>query len=618
MKPQTAISSLNTTVSNTTQPHYLAKSSMPASSSLGRIASILTLITILCLWNFQLFGQATSTSGKSLIVPPLVNYSGVLKDVNGKPLTGTVGATFYIYKDSEGGAPLWTETQNLQLDTSGHYSVMLGSTTSRGLPEDLFAFGEPRWLSLQVQGEQEQPRALLVAVPYALKAADAATIGGLPPSAFVRATPEGTSSMSGSGPPLQIGSSSSSQSNSGKSAPSLYSPCGGLTGSGTTNYLPLWTSGCNLGNSAISQSGGGYVGIGTATPGAKLDVLGNDSLPQAAGMRVSTPTFPQYLFNATNGASNAKIWRMIGRGSNDFEIQTLNDSYGGEVTAMQINRNGTSIKNVDFPNGVVGIGTTTPGAKLDVVAPNQVGLFVEGPVAGVGAGMQLQATGVNGVTWEILNAGFGSSQGYGKLNFRISGAIGPFDLFTIEAKAGFNSPCVTGGIGCVGIGVTSPTNILTVQQSGGHVLADGYDTYSSRRWKTNIKTLQNALPKVEQLRGVSYELTGSNKREIGVIAEEVGAVVPEIVSWENNGTDARGVDYSRLTALLIEAVKQQQHEIEGQQAELVKAVSQLRKNEVLLRAQAVELASLKTQVRAAHEKMQTATIAPQLLVAVKR
>ena len=53
-----------------------------------------------------------------------------------------------------------------------------------------------------------------------------------------------------------------------------------------------------------------------------------------------------------------------------------------------------------------------------------------------------------------------------------------------------------------------------------------------------------------------------------MIAEEVGAVVPEIVSWESNGTDAQGVDYTRLSALLIEAVKQQQQEISALESKL--------------------------------------------------
>jgi hypothetical protein len=120
----------------------------------------------------------------------------------------------------------------------------------------------------------------------------------------------------------------------------------------------------------------------------------------------------------------------------------------------------------------------------------------------------------------------------------------------------------------VGIDVGSPSNILTVLQGGGPAIADGWDVYSSRRWKTHIQPLQNALGKVEQLRGVSYDLEKSGKHQIGVIAEEVGEVVPEVVSYEENGKDARGVDYSRLTALLIEATKEQQQEIQELRSEL--------------------------------------------------
>jgi hypothetical protein len=63
-------------------------------------------------------------------------------------------------------------------------------------------------------------------------------------------------------------------------------------------------------------------------------------------------------------------------------------------------------------------------------------------------------------------------------------------------------------------------------------------------------------------------LQANGKREVGVIAEEVGAVVPEIVTWDKNGKDAEGVDYSRLTALLIEATKEQQKLIQEQQEQL--------------------------------------------------
>ncbi|MGO9270630.1 MAG: tail fiber domain-containing protein [Terriglobia bacterium] len=120
----------------------------------------------------------------------------------------------------------------------------------------------------------------------------------------------------------------------------------------------------------------------------------------------------------------------------------------------------------------------------------------------------------------------------------------------------------------VGIDVESPSNIFTVLQGGGHAIADGWDTYSSRRWKSDIQSLHGALGKVERLRGVSYTYTANGKHDIGMIAEEVGRVVPEVVSYEENGKDARGIDYARLTALLVEAVKQQQAEIRQLQAEV--------------------------------------------------
>lgn len=122
----------------------------------------------------------------------------------------------------------------------------------------------------------------------------------------------------------------------------------------------------------------------------------------------------------------------------------------------------------------------------------------------------------------------------------------------------------------------NPSGIFTVLQSGGRAIADGWDTYSSRRWKSDIQPLQGALGKVERLRGVSYTYNANGKHDIGMIAEEVGKVVPEVVSYEANGKDARGIDYARLTALLVEAVKQQQAEIKHQQAQINRLKSEVR------------------------------------------
>jgi hypothetical protein len=128
------------------------------------------------------------TPSGSGTVPNSINYASVLKDANGKPATNKDNVTFLLYGDQEGGSPLWLETQNVTPDQSGRYTVQLGATSPNGLPVDLFISEQARWLAVQVSGQPEQARVMMVAVPYAIKAKDAETIGGLPPSAFVQAT----------------------------------------------------------------------------------------------------------------------------------------------------------------------------------------------------------------------------------------------------------------------------------------------------------------------------------------------------------------------------------------------------------------------------------------------
>jgi hypothetical protein len=126
-----------------------------------RLSALLWLLSVLC--TVPLSAQQNTTT-TSTVVPQLVTFSGVLSDVNGKPLTSIVGVTLSLYKDEQGGAPLWVETQNVQLDKSGHYSVMLGSTSNAGLPAEIFMAGEARWLGMQARGQAEQPRVLFVKI----------------------------------------------------------------------------------------------------------------------------------------------------------------------------------------------------------------------------------------------------------------------------------------------------------------------------------------------------------------------------------------------------------------------------------------------------------------------
>jgi hypothetical protein len=231
-------------------------------------AIYLCMVVVICLSSG--FAQQ-STAGSSATpvnatVPMLMNFSGTLTDTNGKPVSGIVGVTFYLYKDQDGGSPLWMETQNVRPAKTGYYSVMLGSTTSQGLPSDLFVSGEARWLGVQAQGQVEQARVMLLSVPYALKAGDAQTVGGLPPSAFVLAAPS-------TSPNGQIEQASASRPLPSSAPP----PVGSVTGSGTTDFLPLWTGSSTIGNSVLFQSGTGStakIGLNTTAPLATLHVKG--------------------------------------------------------------------------------------------------------------------------------------------------------------------------------------------------------------------------------------------------------------------------------------------------------------------------------------------------------
>jgi hypothetical protein len=126
--------------------------------------------------------------------------------------------------------------------------------------------------------------------------------------------------------------------------------------------------------------------------------------------------------------------------------------------------------------------------------------------------------------------------------------------------------------GFLGLGMPNPSYRLELPNDpnsyNGRAIAVQWITYSSGRWKQNITPIPNALDKLLQLRGVEFDWIADHggQRDIGLIAEEVAQVVPAIVHMEDDGINARGLDYARLVPLLIEAIKAQQLEIQEMKA----------------------------------------------------
>jgi hypothetical protein len=103
------------------------------------------------------------------------------------------------------------------------------------------------------------------------------------------------------------------------------------------------------------------------------------------------------------------------------------------------------------------------------------------------------------------------------------------------------------------------TTKFNFDASTGQLNATIYNTLSDLAKKENIKTLENSLEKILLMRGVSFEWKDNHNKSIGVIAQEIEKVVPEIVNTNSQGI--KSVSYDSIIGLLIEAIKEQQKQI---------------------------------------------------------
>ncbi len=139
--------------------------------------------------------------------------------------------------------------------------------------------------------------------------------------------------------------------------------------------------------------------------------------------------------------------------------------------------------------------------------------------------------------------------------------------------------------GNVGIGTTNPTYKLDVRGSIGN---NTTMYHSDIRWKKNVQSLPNSLDVVTRLRGVSYEwrrdefadMNFHEGKHVGLIAQEVEEVIPEVVNTAPDGY--KSVEYANLVAVLIEAVKEQQKIIEEQNSKIAAIEARIGNDEYTL------------------------------------
>ena len=374
--------------------------------------------------------SAGSGSTNTSAVPPLLKFRGTLADAPG----GATGVTFALYSQQTGGAPLWLETQNVTIDDKGGYTAYLGANHSGGIPPDLFTSGSARWLGVQAQGQAEQPRILLVSVPYALAAGDAQTLGGMPLSSFVLA-PQASNS-----PSLKTSTSEGG------------TPANTTSASGSTNYVAKFTAnGRSLVNSTIVDTGS-RVGIGTTNPGQKLSVAGiiesigggfkfpDGTTQTTAGQGPQGPQGPQ---GATGPAGATGPTGPTGQGYNWRGAWVASNTYAAYDT---VSYNG--------PSYVAKTAIAASTGKTPDADPNW-NILASGVVAGIG----LSSGSVNGAV--TLNVD------YNQVQARVSGCSAGSAISTIDGSG--NATCFTpgGGSGPAYLALTGGTlsGLLTLSGS---------------------------------------------------------------------------------------------------------------------------------------------------------
>jgi hypothetical protein len=323
----------------------------------------------------------------------------------------------------------------------------------------------------------------------------------------------------------------------------------------TSDSIPF--SGYNLMINGNTYNNGnivasGNAGIGTISPATRLHVSGANG--ELLRLQASGVGNNYIAFN-----SGSTRLGYIGYGSDANNSLAL---INGQNQPTYIGANNAVVMTVTGSN--VGIGTTSPTQLLEVNGNVSASSFINSI-----ASLKYNTVSTYG-QWLVS----GSKGSYGGIYDQYSGVNGI--MYDSAGNGGIFKEGESWYIyyntttDCLGVGdsVTNSTYALYVNGKGIYSAGDVV-AYSDARKKTDIITIDNALDKVKNLRGVYYTKIGEEDkgRKTGVIAQEIKEVLPEVVN-HNQETDEYGVAYGNIVGVLIEAVKEQQKQIEDLQKQI--------------------------------------------------
>lgn len=329
------------------------------------------------------------------------------------------------------------------------------------------------------------------------------------------------------------------------------------------------TTGLNIiGNTTPNLYVAGNVGIGTVNPITLLDVSGVGHFSGSVSPTITSQG--AYIgWNAlTGGTGETDFINNPGGGIGGFAFMLGNAAGTSKSTAMFINGSGN-----------IGIGTVSPAVKLDVTGNIWTASAGYARNSAYDIGGNHLAAGSSFYSYGSICAGesTGYCTGTGGVVIQGSGSNSYGNTYiTGSGNTYFNG-------GNVGIGTVSPGYKLDV---AGEVRATAFYYSSDARLKENVAVIHDGLEKVKQLDGVYFKWKDSDESSIGLIAQEVEKIFPEAVKTSPQ-TGMKSVDYAKLVAPLIEAVKTQQ-----QQIEQLNSSSKVQQEEIAdLKAQMEELRS---------------------------